>query len=287
MKIKSKLMLAIASIVLMVPMTGMSANGSGQDGAKVRSDSSDSFQRFLQEGRRPNQPLAQPGFQTKISGACAEDIVLCSFSAVGTVAACAADIWAGGALTPACAAAFSATGGACAAAARDCAGSGGGVGTPGTVRLARAGSGIIQSGSDVFRELTCAAPHRVKSTKVEWANLGGPVYITKITLTCTNNVALTYGYPGTSTNTYTCSSGRLMAGMVFRTGAFMDAAGGVCRQLATTAGTTYVNGIWGGTGGTRNDRVCAVGKYLVGAKMYFDGGTETNRNILGAELLCK
>jgi hypothetical protein len=286
MKIQSKLMLAIASIVLMVPMTGMSANGSGQVGMKVRGDSSDSFQRFLQEGRRPNEPLRQLGFQTKISGACAEDIVLCSFAAAGTAAACVADLWAGGALTPECIAAFNATGGACAAAARDCAGSGGGVGTPGTVRLARAGSGIIQS-SDVFRELTCTAPHRVKSTRIEWANLGGPVYITKITLTCTNNVALTYGYNGTSTNTYTCSTGRLMAGLMLRTGAFVDAAGGVCRQLANNSGVTYVNGLWGGTGGTQNDRVCATGKYIVGAKMYFDGATETNRNILGIELLCK
>lgn len=283
MKVSSKVVLSVASLVLMVPLTGISANGSGEDGAKnVRSESSHEFQRFLQ--KRPGEPLTQLGFQTRISGACAEDLVLCSFAAVGTVAACVGDLWAGGALTPECVAAFNATGGACAAAARDCAG---GVGSPATVRLARAGSGIIQSGSDVFRELTCAAPHRVKSTKVEWANLGGPVYVTKITLTCTNNVALTYGYPGTSTNTYTCSAGRLMAGMVLQTGAFVDAAGGVCRQLANNSGTTYVNGIWGGTGGSRTDRVCATGKYLVGAKMYFDGATETNRNILGIELLCK
>ncbi len=286
MKILSKLTLAIASIVLMVPLTGMSANGSGQDGAKVRGDSSDSLQQFLQEGRRPSETLKQLGLQTRIpSGACLENLILCSFSATGTVAACVADLFADGALTPVCAAAFSGTGGVCAAAGATCGSSG--VGTPATVRLARAGSGIIQSGSDVFRELVCAAPHRVQSTKIDWSNVGGLTLVTGITLTCTNNVVQTYGYAGTSTNTYNCGSGRLMAGMIFRTGAFMDAAGGVCRQLANTSGVTYVNGIWGGTGGTRTDRVCATGKYMVGAKVYFDGAFEADRNVLGMEVLCK
>lgn len=225
--------------------------------------------------------------QQAISSQCAKDIVLCGTSAGLFGLACAADIWAGGALTPACAAAFSAAGGACANAAGSCVGGG----TLDTRRLARVGSAATTA-PDYSVIHNCPGSNRVYKEKVEWFINNDPTAgsgrVSRITMTCTDGTTLTFGHAGgTSSNTYTCASGRLMNGELIQAGAEIDAAGGVCRNVTTNDPTTYINGIWGGSTGSRQDKVCPLGEFMFGAKVHMDGPNETQPNLLGIELNCR
>lgn len=154
-------------------------------------------------------------------------------------------------------------------------------------RGARVGGGIVQQGKDVSPELVCKFPHVVNSVKVEWATVIGIPLVTKLQLTCTDGSILTFGYPGTNAASYPCGSGRRTAGLLLRAGQFIDAAGGVCRDVNSRSPTTFTTGIFGGTGGKRNDQVCPLGKYLAGAKVYLDGPAESDRNLIGVEVLCR
>ena len=153
-----------------------------------------------------------------------------------------------------------------------------------TTRLTRAGSGTIET-SDIQPESTCPTQHRVRSISVEWANIGGSVLLTKMTMTCSNGSVLTFGYSGTSGAAVSCSQGNLLSGVLLRTGTAINAGGGTCRNVST--GTTSSGGPHGGTGGSRTDRNCGSNQYVIGAKVYMDGASETGRNLLGIEVLCR
>lgn len=154
-----------------------------------------------------------------------------------------------------------------------------------TTRLTRAGSGIQQAGVDLQPEYTCPTQHRVRSISAEWSNIGGSVLLTKMTMTCTNGSVLTFGYGGTSGAAVSCSQGNLLSGVLLRTGTAINAGGGTCRNVST--GATSSGGPYGGTGGSRTDRNCGSNQYVIGAKVYMDGATETGRNLLGIEVLCR
>lgn len=249
------------------------------------------FQKFLRSAKRANR---SPIVGTAILQNCATDTVECIAVGSADVFACIMDFISAGAMTAVCVDLMIEEGGVCARMVVSC---GLGAGTPSTLpttRLALAGSGIIQAGTDVSVQRSCTAPHRVKSIGVQYTDFaaaGAPLryLVTKLNMTCTDGTVLSFGYNGTQANTFSCGAGYATSGLLLRTGAFVDAVGGTCRKVSpyanppTTSGGPYGNN----NGGTRNDRPCGSKQYVVGAKVYMDGAAETGRNLLGIEVLCR
>jgi hypothetical protein len=75
--------------------------------------------------------------------------------------------------------------------------------------------------------------------------------------------------------------------MLFRAGAEIDAAGPVCKQVASFDETKTLNGIYGGTGGVRQDRDCPADKHLVGARVWVERDGGDANNIAAVKLICR
>ncbi len=238
--------------------------------------------------------------QTKAwsAASCLSSAVACGITAYGYRASCVAIAVASDGLatpiTAACLAYLSTvTLSACSAMAFYCAGGSGGAPSyipPPTRALASVGDWTDDgTGPDFFSDAICGTNSFVDSVTVRWGNSR----VTGMTIRCTpltdtgSSTSLTRGYTGTSSNTYTCPNGQLMAGLLVSAGLEVDAAGGVCRKVSNTDVTTYVNGIWGGTGGTRQDRVCAPNQDMYGVKFQLDGSAESSPNIIGLQPLCR
>lgn len=289
-----KLALTVAMItVLAGGVNASAADVKGSFGNAAATESIDpAFQSMMARGKL-QRPIGSK-IATRGRAECAAAATACGFSATGFTLGCAAAIYASfGTLTPECSAIFTLVGATCATAAAECAA---GSGTPANRRLSSVGDMVQDAAGDYFVERTCAYPRFVDQVKVEWFLINGAASngrVSRVTLRCNANSSgatstLVFGHAGgTGSNTYTCSSGRLQAGFLIRAGQEIDALGGVCRRVSTTDLTTYVNGVWGGTGGTRQDRVCASGTNLVGAKMQMDGANESNANIIGIEPICR
>jgi hypothetical protein len=287
----------IALTVAMITVLAGGVNASAADvkgsfGSATATDNADpAFQSMMARGKL-QRPISSQ-LMTRGRSECAAAATLCGFSSVGFVLGCGAAVYASfGTLTPECAAVFAGVGGSCATAAAECTGTG----TPANRRLSSVGDMVQDAAGDYFVERTCAYPRFVDQVKVEWFLINGAASngrVSRVTLRCNANASgttstLVFGHAGgTGSNTYACSAGRLQAGFLIRAGQEVDALGGVCRRVSTTDLTTYVNGTWGGTGGTRQDRVCASGTNLVGAKMQMDGANESNANIIGIEPICR
>ncbi len=285
MNMSRKVILSAASITLLAAAISASAANPG-DGFKNQQDSKQNFafQEFLENGRKTKQ--AAPLWDTRaVSGNCAANLTLCGFSAVGLVLSCAAATWTAGALSPACATLLATTGGSCALAAGYCAQSDY---VPPTRRLTGVGD-VVANAPDYAVERTCATGKHVYRLKNEWVGGGTAAgRVKRVTLTCTDGTTLTFGHAGgTSSHTSTCGAGLLTAGMLLQAGTELDKVGNVCRLGAGTDETTYVGAFNGGTGGSRQDRVCAPDTNLIGAKFHMDGASEASANLLGVELLCK
>lgn len=288
--------IALAAAMITVLAGGVNASAADQNGnfgnAATTQGVDPAFQSMMARGKL-QRPISSQ-LMTRGRAECAAAATLCAFGATGFVLGCGAAVYASfGTLTPECVGVWTAVGGACATAAFECAG---GSGTPANRRLSPVADMVDDVPEDYFVERTCAYPRFVDQVKVEWFLINGAASngrVSRVTLRCNANSAgttstLVFGHAGgTGSNTYTCSSGRLQAGFLIRAGQEIDALGGVCRKVSTSDLTTYVNGTWGGTGGTRQDRVCASGTNLVGAKMQMDGPNETNANIIGIEPICR
>ncbi|MES2669733.1 MAG: hypothetical protein V4673_04845 [Pseudomonadota bacterium] len=285
--------LSFASILLMGATLNASGGNAAVEGTSKDGDSQPQaeFQQFLQSAKRANRSprIGKAAITTR----CELDMVECLAVSSADVFACIMDFLTDGAMTPVCVDLMEESGGVCARMVVSC---GLGVGTPSTlptIRLARAGSGIIQAGIDVSVQRNCTAPHRVKAIAPQYSNFAAPgsaprYLITKINMTCTDGAVLSFGYSGAQTSTFTCAKGYAMSGVLLRTGNFIDAVGGTCRKVSPyTNPPTTSGGPYGGTtGGSRTDRLCGS-RHVVGAKVYMDGAAETGRNLLGIEVLCR
>jgi hypothetical protein len=89
------------------------------------------------------------------------------------------------------------------------------------------------------------------------------------------------------TTTITCHRGELVSGMLFRAGTELDAAGVVCGKVANVDETAYTAGIYGGQGGSRQDRACPRDKYIIGARVRSEFLRRETDNIAGVELICR
>ncbi len=290
---KSRIIMSVASITLLAAAINASAANQGEGFKNERSaEANASFQQFLQRGRQ-QAPTVLSQVPTKGAAECAAAATVCVFSLGGFGLGCGAAVTASwGALSPACLAVWTAVGGTCATAAFYCAG---GTGTPPVRRLSTAGDFTDDgAGPDFFVERLCPNEESfVDQVRVGWIFSAARGRISNLQLRCTPATSgaastfLTFGHAYTSSNTYTCSAGRLQAGFLVSAGLELDAMGGVCRQVSKTNLTTYVNGIWGGTGGSRQDKVCPGGQNLVGAKINMDGANEAEANLLGVEPICR
>jgi len=107
-------------------------------------------------------------------------------------------------------------------------------------------------------------------------------------MTCTNGKVLEFGYSGGAQGgATTCANPNLVNGLLLRTGSAINAVGTSCLRVASSTAAPSQSSLNGTAGGTRTDRICASGKFLVGANVYMDGDSETNRNLLGIEVICR
>ncbi len=229
---------------------------------------------------------------------CLSSTVACGITAYGYRASCVAiAVASDGAAAPlsaACLAYLSTvTLSACSAMAYYCAGGTGGAPTysppPGRA-LSSVGDWTGDgTGPDFFSDAICGTNTFVDSVTVRYNS----TRVTGVSIRCTpssstaSSTTMNRGYNGTASNTYTCPNGQLMAGLLVRAGQEIDAAGGVCRKVSNSDVSTFVNGLWGGSGGTRQDRVCAPNQDMYGVKFQLDGSNETSPNVIGMQPLCR
>ncbi len=289
---KTRVIGYMASLTLLAgAISASAADNIGDFGYEAATGVDSSFQQWFERGKQLSQA---PSLATATATATARDQASCNAAAAFCVVAqvgfglgCgAAVISSAGSLSAACVAAWNAAGTACVPAVYYCSG---GSGTPPVRRLKTVGDWTDDgAGPDVFKEDSCPYPTFVDRVEVKW-DYGRVV---GMVLRCNKNEKgqykyLGFGYVASNAHKYTCPAGQLMAGLLLQAGLEIDAAGGICRKVGATETTTFVDGIWGGSGGSRQDRVCAPGTELVGAKAQVDGGLETNPNLLGIEPICR
>lgn len=81
-----------------------------------------------------------------------------------------------------------------------------------------------------------------------------------------------YGGAGGDAFTRSCGDGRVLTGMRFRGGMFVDAIGIMCRPVLAngTLGPESTSGtLVGGSGGTSGSASCATGTVVTGASIYY------------------
>ncbi|MES2671896.1 MAG: hypothetical protein V4673_15965 [Pseudomonadota bacterium] len=298
----------------MVCGTGAATSAGAADGTWVQGPSAPAMnmeREAEQYGKWKERPspieLAPAGLQPTLQGkpanfqlkynfqACAGTLTSCAVASYGSKLFCAAIALGTAApevlpvMIPACATMLLAAGGACGSAVYYCTGGGGNSPTlPPTRRLATVGDWTGDgAGPDDWAEVSCPGGSLMNGVRV----FENGSRVTGLTLNClptTANGAYTLkfiGYTANGTWQGCANSGELVAGFNIRSGSEIDALGVVCRKFSD--GTKYGKSLLGGSGGVRNDRHCPAGQELHGVKVQHDGASETNRNILGIEVICR
>jgi hypothetical protein len=99
------------------------------------------------------------------------------------------------------------------------------------------------------------------------------------------------GVDGATWNGGTCANGRMVQGLSFRAGSFVDAIGRICDYVGYSANDSDNNVItpYGDTnGGNPVNKLCPEGKYLYGMNVWHDNTLPlSKRFVRGVELLCR
>ncbi len=245
-------------------------------------------------GRQRAEPVIRTSVTTKSDYAvCGRTLNSCMVSRKNFQLACGVPAFAKfEGMSAACANVLKTVGGDCAQAAAACSTPGDTVGhLPYSNPLATAGT---PSTAHYVSEYTCGTGTWVDQVTFQWTLSYGRV--SKLIFRCTPRAPgaeaeiLPFGVPpiaDTRELTHYCGVGKLLSGMLFRAGAEIDATGPVCKQVASFDETKTLNGIYGGTGGSRQDRHCPEDKHLVGARVWVERNGGDANNIAAVKLICR
>jgi hypothetical protein len=290
MKISKNSLLAASVALLILGMNGSAVEAAGP----TRSVEMRGALERTGVGRQTAAPVSRTSVTTKSDYAvCGRTLNSCMVSRRYFQLACGVPAFQKfEGMSAACASVLKTVGGDCAQAAAACSSPDD---TDGYLPYSKyAGTAGTPSLSHYASEQKCDPGQWVDQVTVQWTPAYGRV--TKLIFRCTPKSpgavarTMTFGVPAiadTRSTTYYCGTGKLLSGMVFRAGAELDAAGPVCKRVASFDETATVPGLYGGTGGVRQDRHCPEDSHIVGAHVWMEIKGAATDNIAAVNLSCR
>ncbi|MFZ5636536.1 MAG: hypothetical protein ACOY82_08100 [Pseudomonadota bacterium] len=241
------------------------------------------------------------GAAATASASCRTDALGCAANASGMLLACAAATDALGTIPVfdyACAVEAASASAACIAMAENC-----GRDTTSN-NPATTSAGLVGSGTLTKQTYTCGTAsgggsgyeNRVTGIYAKKMLRSGSDYylVSSIKMQCAKGSAIFVGNNGVDGTTWsggTCANGKMVQGIAFRAGSWVDAIGRICDTVSysSTDSDNSTGALVGDPdGGSRVDKLCPEGKYVFGLNVWYDNTLPlASRFVRGVEPLCR